>query len=161
MTEPEVPNQPTPSRSGGVHLPRLPEGWDYEVTLSGPDEQRIRIDPDAVADMQGRPLGSQQVTVFTGTAPAEKKVLFADNLGEAVKTAARTVKNLRALAQHEKQARDARERLLADIGQPSPRREDGELDTPASLNGVNVESRGGSGKVAGSQSVPAGENVDA
>lgn len=128
----ETPTEEATPKSRSAYLPVLPDDWSYCVRLTGPEGQRIEIEPT-----DGEPY-EQNVTVVTGF---DLKGFQSETLADAVKVAAKTVRTLRDLAAHEKKANEAREQLLAAIGAPSPQQE----TTPGTLSGVNVVSSGGQG----------------
>lgn len=127
MNDPEIPTE-APAKSGGFHLPVLPAGWEYDVRISGPEGQSVAV---------GRHRGNDSTVVSVDTGlgrGSQEKTFEADSLADGVKQGVALVRTLRDLSEHEKKSRAAREALLAQIGRPSPRGEDGTLATPDSLD---------------------------
>lgn len=127
MSETETPAE-TPAKSGGFHLPVLPEGWRYGIYMTGPDRQSITV---SYGDLGRGP----RVHVSTGLDEDANghKSFDVESLPAGVAQAAKIVRTLRDLHAHEEKTRTAREALLSQIGRPSPQLVEGSLDTPDSL----------------------------
>lgn len=110
MSETETAATRTASRS--VTLPVLPEGWQYDVRITGPDGS---IDVQPVLYTSPAP-GKAEYTVEVRGKGRETRTLTKPNLGEALRGAAKAVKALNRLARHEAEARKARQSLLDEIG---------------------------------------------
>jgi hypothetical protein len=125
----ETPTE-QPAKSGGFHLPVLPEGWFYGVRLSGPDGQSI-----TVAHQYN---GSVTVGVVTGLARGEQqlKSFEVESLAKGVQQGAKLTRTLKDLAEHEQKSRTAREALLSQIGQSA---EDPLPDNAASSGTITVD----------------------
>lgn len=140
---------------GNAYLSKLPDGWHYQVVMKGPDDQKIFLSPDGEH-------GEYAVEVDSTDASPPK--LVAETLAEACKLAGKAVKALDKLRTHQREAKAAAEEFLSSLRRPTPRSEDGTLDTPnvtTGPNDVNVESRGGHGRIKPADAEPAGEDVDA
>lgn len=122
----------------GAYLPVLPDGWEYEVRLSGPEGQ-VHVSPrldrtDAFA--------AYVVKVEAKADDGIRRPRFErPTLAEAVREAAKAVKAVVRVGKHEAEARAARQALLDQIGDDPAEPEDGDES-----NGKGVETLADSAK---------------
>lgn len=107
----------TTSRSSSVTLPKLPEGWQYHVRITGPDGS-IDIEPPGVG------VSRTEYTVGVHSMGREARTFTKPDLADALRGAAKAIRALNRLVRHEAEARKARQALLDEIG-------DGETRTAA------------------------------
>jgi hypothetical protein len=107
----------TPNRRG-AYLPVLPDGWTYEVGVSGPFN-----DPDGV--LPSRVTALVETTVdgswrITFTKDDETRQTHAVSLSEALSFLSRGVRAVVKAERDEVEARKARQDVLNLLGEPMP-----------------------------------------
>lgn len=120
MTQIATPPEPLPAKDGGFNLPVLPVDWEYEVRITGPENQKLIV--SRFGGLNGR--HGVYVQVETGVKDANLKTLKEDSLADGVRTAAGLVRTLRDLSEHERKSQATRDALFAQIGQPAPQNDD-------------------------------------
>lgn len=103
--------QEAAAQSRSAYLPVPPTGWDYTVRLAGPHAEVITVRPSSIYSKAAQGI----VTVTVVTADTEKE-FDAPSIKEGTKAAANAAKALQAIAEHEKSAADAKQKLLDTIG---------------------------------------------
>lgn len=99
------PEKATSRRS--AYLPVLPEGWEYEVALRGPNGARVLVDAAEPGEFTIRYIAGDG-TMRHGSA---------DKFADAVKTAANGARLMDKVHRLDAEARQAREEALSVLGE--------------------------------------------
>jgi len=106
----------TPNRRG-TYLPVLPDGWEYQISVTGPFSDPEDGVPSRVTAHVERVIDSWRLAF---TKDGETRQSHADTLAAAVVALGRGVRAVVKAERDEDEARKARQDVLNLLGEPMP-----------------------------------------